>query len=512
MEYSLKKEYCSVCETILSANSEQPVDLDISLPDYCPDIERILKCRMCPSITSRTITGNRLDVDGVTVIRLYYLDSKKQAIRCCEHTTPFSCSFDLKSTSPDMASSVRVKPEYLNCRAVSPRRLDIHGAFTVMANVYTKGTQEYCTDIEGKDIQQRKHTETVSNLCGIGSQQFSISEVLDIGQGKPSPESILRSELIICLDDCRAIDDKLMLKGEAVLRILYVTDIETGTQDHISFNIPISQIIDVPGIKESTNNDISVDVLSTDVSLKSEYDASSTLVTLDARLCALVFAYEEKAVDLVDDAYSTSYEIQLGFQTVPVRKLISYSEMNASVKSEINTADNGITKVIDLWCEGINYIPVVENDKLSIKGKLNCCMFALDKDGMPFCAEKAADFILTPDISCRTQNTAANAEITVSAVNFRITGDNTVDLKIDIRMRCTAYENSSCRAVTSAEAPENRLREKDGTAALTLYYADAGENLWNIAQLYCTSVDALKLENQMTDDVIQARGMILIPM
>ena len=139
-------------------------------------------------------------------------------------------------------------------------------------------------------------------------------------------------------------------------------------------------------------------------------------------------------------------------------------------------------------------------------------MFALDKDGMPFCAEKAADFILTPDISCRTQNTAANAEITVSAVNFRITGDNTVDLKIDIRMRCTAYENSSCRAVTSAEAPENRLREKDGTAALTLYYADAGENLWNIAQLYCTSVDALKLENQMTDDVIQARGMILIPM
>ena len=157
MEYSLKKEYCSVCETILSANSEQPVDLDISLPDYCPDIERILKCRMCPSITSRTITGNRLDVDGVTVIRLYYLDSKKQAIRCCEHTTPFSCSFDLKSTSPDMASSVRVKPEYLNCRAVSPRRLDIHGAFTVMANVYTKGTQEYCTDIEGKDIQQRKH-------------------------------------------------------------------------------------------------------------------------------------------------------------------------------------------------------------------------------------------------------------------------------------------------------------------------------------------------------------------
>lgn len=512
MEYTLKKEHCSVCETILSANSEQPVDLDISLPDYCPDIERILKCRMCPGITSRTITGNRLDVDGVTVIRLYYLDSKKQAIRCCEHTTPFSCSFDLKTTAPDMTSSVRIKPEYLNCRAVSPRRLDIHGAFSVMANVYMKGTQEYCTDIEGNDIQQRKHTETVSSLCGMGSQQFSVSEVLDIGQGKPSPESILRSELNICLSDSRAIDDKLMLKGEAILRILYVTDIETGAQDHISFNIPLSQIIDVPGITDSTVNDISVDVLSSDVSLKSEYDSGSTLVTLDAKLCALVFAYEEKSIDVIDDAYSTAYEIQLGCQTVPVRRLIADTEMNTSVKGEINTADSGITKVIDLWCEGIQYIPVVENGKMSLKGKMNCCMFVLDKDGVPFCAEKATDFVLTPDMPFCPPGTTATAAISVSAVSFRITGDNTVDLKIDLCVRCTAYEQTSCRAVVSAEAPEDRLREKDGTAALTLYYADAGESLWNIAQLYCTSVEALKLENQMTDDVIQARGMILIPM
>ena len=83
MEYSLKKENSAVCETVLDAVSEQPLDLDFSLPDYCPDIERILKCRMCPSITSKSITGDRLDVDGVAVIRLYYLDSKKQAVRLC---------------------------------------------------------------------------------------------------------------------------------------------------------------------------------------------------------------------------------------------------------------------------------------------------------------------------------------------------------------------------------------------------------------------------------------------
>ncbi len=512
MEYSLKKENCSVCETILQSSSEQPVDLDFSLPDYCPDIERILKCRMCPSITSKSITGNRLDVDGVTVIRLYYLDSKKQAIRCCEHSSPFACSFELKSTSSDMAANVRVKTEYLNCRAVSPRRLDIHGAFTVTASVYSKGNQEYCTDIEGDDIQQRKHEETVSNLCGIGQQQFSISEVLDIGQGKDSPESILRSELNINLDESRAIEDKLMLKGEAVLRVLYVTDIETGAQDFMSFNIPFSQVIDVPGITESTVNDISVDVMSTDVSLKSEFDANSTLIALDARLSALVFAYEPMSVDLIEDTYSTAYELELECKNVPVRRLIANTDMKSSVKEEINTGDSGITKVIDLWCDGINFITAVENNMLTVRGKLNCCMLALDKDGIPFCAEKAVDFSLTPDMAECPQSVTANTSVTVPNISFRITGDNTVEIKADLSMRCSAYESTTRRCITSANALEDRMRKKDSTAALTLYYADEGESLWNIAQLYCTSVEAIQLENNITDDVIQARGMVLIPM
>ena len=101
MEYTLKKEKCRICETDFEGASEQPVDIELSLPDYCPDIERILKCRICPGITSGVITGDRLDVDGNVTVRLYYLDSKKQAVRLCEHTRPFSCSFTLKSAQPD---------------------------------------------------------------------------------------------------------------------------------------------------------------------------------------------------------------------------------------------------------------------------------------------------------------------------------------------------------------------------------------------------------------------------
>ncbi len=512
MDYLLKKDNFPVCEEILRQSSEQPVDLDFSLPDYCPDIERILKCRLCPTVTSKNITSDRLDVDGTAVIRLYYLDSKKQAIRLCEHSSPFSCSFDLKGLSQDRAASVRIKTEYLNCRAVGPRRLDIHGAFTVTAIVCEKGMQQYCNDIEGVDIQQKKHTETVSTLQGLGQQQFTLSEVLDIGQGKATPESILRSELCVVTRESKAINDKLMLKADADLRILYVTDVESGAQDYMSFNIPITQVIDVPGITESTINDIKLEVLSNNVSLKSEFDEGSTLVSLEARLSAVVFAYEDHTTELVDDAYSTDHELQLGFQKVPVRKLISELNMNNSVRGEINTGDNNITKVIDLWCDNLSYITICENGKTEIRGKLGCCMLALDSNSVPFCSEKTLDFVIEPELPGSVSDISADTEINATSMSFRISGDNEVEIKAELSVTGCIYQNTKVKCITSVQGLEDRRKEKDNTAAVTLYYADKGESLWDIAQLYCTSVEAIRLENNMTDDVIQAHAMVLIPM
>lgn len=512
MEYTLKKEKCNICEKVFEGASEQPVDLELSLPDYCPDIERILKCRICPSVTSKNITGDRLDVDGNVVIRLYYLDSKKQAVRLCEHTSPFSCSFTLKNADAESVCRVRLRTEYLNCRAVSPRKLDIHGAFSVLASVYKSGSRQYCTEIDGEDIQQQQHNETVSVLKGCSQQQFSISEVLDIGKGKGTPESILRSELNIVLDESRAIEDKLMLKGEAILKVLYITDIETGTQDMMSFNIPLSQIIDAHGINENTINDICVDVMSYDVSLKSEFDESSTLLTLDARLSAMVLAFEEEKISVVDDAYSTDYDLELGYRSESFDRLVSECQMTQSLGSSMNTGDNGITKVIDLWCDNVSSIAENENGKVNIRGKINFCMLALDREGIPFCTEKGADFSFSPETEEICGRTNARHDITVPNISYRITDDNNVEIKAEIRLRAAVYETCIKKCVVDVQASEDKLREKDKTAALTIYYADEGESLWNIARLYCTSVEAVRLENHMTDDVIQARSMVLIPM
>lgn len=512
MDYQLTREVCRTPETIFEGTKEMPVDLDLNLPDYCPDIEKILKCRISPGITSKNISGDMLEVEGSALISLYYLDSRKQAVRLCEHLSPFSCSFALKSSPEDALAMVRLKTEYLNCRAVSPRRVDIHGAFSVVVSVQAYADQEYFSSIQGDDIQQKKSVSTVSRLCAMGQQQFSIAEVLDIGQGKGFPESILRSELSVSCDSVKPLSDKIMISGEAALRILYVTDIESGTQDVMTFNIPFSQVLDAKGISDNSVNEVSVEVMNYDTALKSEYDENSTLVTLDAKLCATVIATEDYLVEMAEDAYSTDYELEMEKKQYRFTHLRSLLNDDIQVKSELNTGDCGISRVIDMWCDNINSLWVYENGQFTVKGKAGCCILALDAEGVPYYVERPVDFSFNPELGEDLQSPGAKIEVKPAGMAFRITGDNSIEIKLDMKLTGSVIEQTPMRGIISVRSSDDRCRMKDKTAALTLYYAEEGESLWDIACAYCTSAEAIRLENEMTEDIITADGMILIPM
>ena len=102
--------------------------------------------------------------------------------------------------------------------------------------------------------------------------------------------------------------------------------------------------------------------------------------------------------------------------------------------------------------------------------------------------------------------------ISVLVLSYRITGASSMEVKVDLRLSSCVFEQASCRAVADISADEEHPREKDTSAALTIYYADPSESLWDIARMYCTSSDAIREENGLAEDFIPENGMLLIPM
>ena len=133
MEYNAENRCFRLPVTVLDTVAEQLADVDLTLPDYCPDIEKILKCTLIPKIQTKSLSGGQLQVDGFCVVNVLYVESEKKTIRCCEQTVNFSQSFSLRETPENYVILTGTKPEYINCRALSPRRLVMHGAFSLYA-------------------------------------------------------------------------------------------------------------------------------------------------------------------------------------------------------------------------------------------------------------------------------------------------------------------------------------------------------------------------------------------
>lgn len=514
MEYSVKKEEVTVNETVLDASSEQPIDIDFMLPDYCPDIQKILKCEVIPQVNSRGISGERLDVEGIVLVKLLYMDSIKNCVKCCEYSSPFSSTFTINRSNKEFNNPlifIKTQKEYVNCRAISPRKVDIHGAFSIFARVLSKSTEGVVCDIEDDSVEQRKRQIQVSSILGQAQQQFSINEVLELSNGKPSIESIVRTDTVAVVSDTKIISNKLIIKGEALLKILYMSDIENSQMETMEYSIPISQIIDVEGAEDDGICDSRLDVMNTDIQVRSDSSGEDVLLETDIKIQATIICYKETKIQAITDAYSRDYEMELDYQSSTFENLIDIICQTYSYKNMLDTDGTEIGEITDIWNELLTVTSRKENDSILFTGRFNVCLLGTDREGEVLYREKMIDFEYSYNMSSLPLQVKTESDALMLSLGYRITGAKEVEVRADIKLRAAVYEIQNQKAICYAASKEDKPKHKDENTSLILYYADKGECIWDIAREYSTKVQDIIDENNLNVEVLEDRMMLMIP-
>ena len=96
MDCNITKNNIYSCKTVYENFSEEKVDLDIVIPDYCAAAVRILKCEVQPVINSKTVDGDRLILEGVCTVNVIYADEQTGAVKSIIESTTFSQTQQLK--------------------------------------------------------------------------------------------------------------------------------------------------------------------------------------------------------------------------------------------------------------------------------------------------------------------------------------------------------------------------------------------------------------------------------
>ena len=511
MNFNVTQETISIQEILFEGNMEQPVDMELLLPDYCPDISRILCCRMTPCVSSRQISGDQLMVEGEARVKLLYVDDGGRCVRNYEQSQPFNVSFPLKKVPEDPVVEACAAVEYMNYRAVSQRRVDIHGAFTISVKVSGCAGEDIIVDADGDGIQMKKFQCPVSNIVGMAQRPFTVNEVLELGQGRGVAEAVLRSEVTAVVDDYKAISNKVIVKGTANIRVLYLSDLSAGTMELMEQSLPISQIIDLDGVADDCTCDVHFEVLSAQIQPRSDSGGEYRLLGCDLRMCAVAAAYRETQVPLVADAYSTQYEMETDSRPVALEQVLEVLSENGVYKTRCDLPEEPIASVTDIWCEAGALVSSVGEEGLSMNAPVVVCVLAADNEGEPVYFERNLELSVIRPFKAQDGDVRCNPKLAITGTGYTLGNAGQMELRIDYRLEgavcCARQERAVCRMEMDEEHPVTR----ENNAALTIYYAQKSESLWDIARHYRTSVDAIRAENEMDTDVMPQRGMILIP-
>lgn len=123
-------------EQIFDGVQECPVDTEYTLPDYCADIQKILKCIVTPEVTSVSAAGDSLTIDGCASMHVLYLDAKGGCVRGFDTKKEFTCSVRLRAQAENVTAEAEPFVQHMTCRAMNARRVDLHVTLGLSVRAY----------------------------------------------------------------------------------------------------------------------------------------------------------------------------------------------------------------------------------------------------------------------------------------------------------------------------------------------------------------------------------------
>ena len=497
---AVRRAFC--CGNSEEKKAALPLECSIVLPDYFPDVMKILR------YTAKTVKSPVYSeeggekVSGCVNIEVNYV-SEEGELCSCSQLHPFEHKFEV--TGKIAAAEAEVCVGELGCRAVNQRRIDLHGSIEVLLRVLCAEEKEFVSSVSGAGaVEKSEEAETVL-IAGEYSKSFTLEEKGELGYGKPPFGKILRSSAGAQVTECHVIQDKIVTKGEVRVSVLWQPEREEESEETgpflSEFVFPVSRMVDANGILMTDICDAGYAAEFPEITPESE----GRELGIRVKINIFARAYRKETLKYVKDMFSSEYETKTEKEklcvineAVPVvftENIIESPELPESAET-----------VTDIWVEALQ-------PKLNHEGKIaftaKICMFAKDEDENPLYFEKTVERELNTPFEGK--NIAFyNLSADVKNCEFGFGKGKKAEVSAAVLIDGTVYTAMSTEAIASCSINEDKKIKKD-SSAMILCYAEKGEYIWDIAKKYRVPMEDILSENGLLGEVLLEKTMLVIP-
>ena len=498
MELGLQFEDILCCEPSPKVVSTHEESLETAIPEYCPDMARIVDTAGRLIIRERQLTGEHCTVSGSVKVTVLYTSEEATGLRSLTVSIPFSCALDDRSLSACGTICVEGRVLLAEARAVTSRKLYIKVVPEITVTGYRAVKRRIACDVqEEPTIRKRCRQLELDLLTAISEKGFSFIDDMML-DADCAPEDLLLHRMCPVILSAQRLGNKLMIKGEMQLYALYRDENHTLRQYDAA--VPFSQILDVAELPENAEYTLSPQIGECDVRVLRTDSGSGFGLTARVDICLM--AYQHRTVTYLDDLYSTHFETTLEWQNIviPLAKPDSRIQQEARIQLEFEGGEPFIS-VTAIDCAPVEVFP--DEEQVTLRAALHVRLLYLDESGAPVSTERTVECsAAVPEVTgpvsaccCRAvlQFTGGTCQVSLP-VTFMIANNGETVI-------------NSINAVTMTE-PADAVSTRP---SLILCRLGEGETLWEVAKRHHTDEDAIRSANHLEQDEVARCHMLLIP-
>lgn len=491
----------------------QDVPADVSgdhiIPEYMPEIRKLIKIDVRVSTPGRFISGNEVRVGGGIEYCAVYVGSDGK-LYCAELPAEYEISAPLDENAEyDVSENITVftdvVPEAISGRVLGARKINIKCHLSVKVKAF--GGRRISNGELPNESHFQKLVKNHRYYNEIGGSNDNIELKCEIEAERRGARYVC-ADCRVFVEEARSGEGYVECKGYALIKIL-LWDESTDEPCTVKKRLPFNELVELDGCKASTPccaYGACFSIRVEDIEADAEgYNEGARSVRVGIRLNATSFTPEN--MEYIKDAYSTDRECTFDVEKY---ELISYvlckngnMTFSASVDCEgtagflLEKETNDIIDVVAYaTCENAE----LDNDKCVINGS---CRFNVV---YPESVDGESADILSSDIELPFKYefpkdgelySADGLECTVIAIDpiIRLEGGKaTFSCELVVSYRLATEK--TLQRVGRVRYGEAYDRKKSG---FTVYYPEAAESLWSIAKKYKASVEKVALENDMDD-------------
>jgi hypothetical protein len=516
MSLELLKEAVRLNRPIGEDSTQTIVENDIIVPDVKPDIARILLLDGDAWISGAETAAGKVLINGMVRYKILYAsDDPDQPVKSITTSTGFQYPMDIPETRQGMQCDVRCDIEHMEYEILNSRKVNVKAIVSLSARVSEQLEQYVTKDFDGSEgIQVLRNTININSYIGDSKAECPVREIVDIPAGKPAILEILRSDVKISGRECKAGDDKIIVRGGLNVSTLYIGDDENRSLQFMEHEIPFAQLLDMPGADENCSCD--VDIALGEMAFDADEDGDGELRKLKCEADLGIYAqcFGRKDIEIVDDAYNPNSRISIEKEELVLEELVSENESQLTLKEniELDEGDPDISEVFNIIGKLTLSSSEITDDRIAVEGTAVCSVLYLSDSGEKpvCCVEREIPFRQVLDAKGIRAGMSLDVEMDIDHYSYSILNSRNVEVRLLIGLKTRTGKQFAVPVIVKAtEQPPDEKRSEQ-QSSVTIYFTQPQDTLWKIAKRYSTTVAEIAASNAIDENEALMPGSQII--